>query len=138
MDHSWLQRCLFFRKMRERSVSLCKPCQPHLTQETESSGRWRQAPTTSDEDGVSPSHTRAGRFSRRDRAQALAAAQARMEDQRWWHACRTHPASTCGADLALALANWLTNARASSDHLPPTSAARTTRRACPWANDNSG
>ena len=72
------------RNMRKGSVSLCKPCQQHLTQETESSGKWRQAPTTSDGDGVSPSHPRAGRFSRRESAKALAAAQARMEDQRWW------------------------------------------------------
>ena len=59
----------FFDAGVRESISLCKPSQQHLTQETESSGKWRQAPT----------HPRTGRFSQRDSAKAHAAAQARME-----------------------------------------------------------
>ena len=80
---------------------------------TKSSGKWRQAPTTSDGDCVSPSHPRAGRFSRRECAKPLF-----QRKPGWRTSGGGKPVAHALPGWAdLSLANLLTNARASSDHV---------------------
>ena len=70
-------------KIMNNSSPSHKTATSSQTHSAESNGRWRQAATTSDVDGVSPSETRAGRRSRRERANARALAQTSREHQRW-------------------------------------------------------
>ena len=79
-----------------------------------------------------------GRVSRRDSAKALVALHASRELQRRNHAAFTLPWRRGGTESARALANPRRNWAVSSDHLPPTSAARTTRRARPASPASSG
>ena len=85
--------------------------------------------STSYDGGASPSDPCPPRQPNRDAANDLAAAQEMIAYHRNLHACSTRCCVSRGSDLARALANRRTKILASSDHLPPTSRAKTTRRA---------
>ena len=78
-----------------------------------------------------------GCLSRRDNAKALDALQAKMLLHLRSHAALTRFWRSKGADRECALARARKNCAVSSDHLPPTSAARTTRRALPPSPEQS-
>ena len=87
---------------------------------------------------VAPSEPIAVRRSKRDKANALAAAQDSIAPHLSRQTCSTLLRETNGSALDLALANWLMKDRVSSDHRPPTSPARTTKRARRWEATSSG
>ena len=70
-------------------------------------------------------------LSRRDRAKALPALHARMELHLLNHAAFTRFCSRSGTDSAFAFARLRRKWAVSSDHRPPVSAAKTTKRARP-------
>ena len=70
---------------------------------TRTSGKWRQAATTSDVEGVSPSQPKTGRRSNKDRANALALAQASREHHRWCQAWMARPFRMWGDRTRLCL-----------------------------------
>ena len=127
----------FWREMMKirQKCAEAKPTSCLTPASTASGGTLRPLPA---EEGVTPSAPTPGLRSSSESANARALAQASMDDHRCCHACRARSTRTRGTERALALANWLTKARASSDQRPPTSAARTTRRVRPWWPESSG
>ena len=75
---------------------------------------------------------------RRQQATAFAEEQARRHVHLLYQAARALPFIRRGTDVALAQTNDHRNVLISSDHLPPTSPAMTTRRARPLPWHNSG
>ena len=88
--------------------------------------------------GMPPSLLTHVRDSRRDRAKDLTALQAMITRHRINHAASALRWRRKGSPRALALAKCRKKSRVSSDHCPPTSQARTTRRDLPNWPDNSG
>ena len=84
---------------------------------------------------VRPQRTRR---SRRERANALAALQAKRQLHRHNHGCRARLLVALGRPRTFALANCRRKSWHSSDHLPPTSQANTTKRERPNRPANSG
>ena len=80
---------------------------------------------------MGPSTPRPPRRSKRERANERAPPQANIVPHLYNHANLKRDRMARGAFLVLALANCLKKSRLSSDHLPPTSLARTTNRARP-------
>ena len=78
--------------MKEQNPHVQQTGLQGLAHSVERTGRWRHGATTSEEEGVSPPEPNAGRLSRRDRANARAAAQANIDDHQCCHAAR--PANT--------------------------------------------
>ena len=89
--------------------------------------RW--SASTSHASGVCPSAPCAHLNSKRHVATAFAAAHARKAPHRIRHACSNLFCRRKGCSRALDLASWATKDCNSGDHLPPTSIAKTTRRA---------
>ena len=116
--------------------SLSDPAtKPHSTGERET---YLASTSTSAEEGVGPSDPNATRRSRRERANALAALQAKRQLQRHNHACRARLLVALGRPRTFALAKCRRKSWHSSDHLPPTSQAKTTKRERPNRPANSG
>ena len=93
---------------------------------------------TSQVSGMPPALLTHIRDSRRDRAKDLAALQAMITRHRINHAASALRWRGKGSPRSLALAMCRKKTRVSSDHRPPTSHARTTRRDLPNWPDNSG
>ena len=92
-------------------------------------------------DPVFPDHIRSARHcrrSKRDNAKACAAQQDIAVHHRLNQARLAIAQISCGSEWTLARASCLRKSCASSDHLPPDSHARTTRRARPCPPVNSG
>ena len=99
--------------------SLADPAtKPHSTGERDT---YLASTSTSAEEGVGPSDPNATRRSRRERANALAALQAKRQLQHHNHACRARLLVALGRPRTFALANCRRKSWHSSDHLPPTS-----------------
>ena len=96
----------------------------------------RSSRTTSFPEGMEAPVPGLGRLSRRDRA--LPALHAKMELHLRNHAAFTRFCSRTGTDSAFAFARLRRKWAVSSDHRPPVSAAKTTRRARPPSPTNSG
>ena len=79
-----------------------------------------------------------GRLSNNDTVQARAAVLAKIALQRRAHAASARPWRTNGTSSARAFANAVRNCAISTLHLPPTSAAKTTKRTLPPSPENSG
>ena len=94
--------------------------------------------STSCDGGSCPSDPCPPRRPSNDAANDLAAAHEMIPYQRSLHACYSRRCVSRGSDRARALANSRRKMLASSDHLPPTSKARTTRRARAPSPTNSG
>ena len=95
-------------------------------------------PTPSCTDGVGPS-TPGEQFSdKRERANARAAEHANIELHRLSHAACALPCKICGTPRTLAESKHLRKWAVSNENLPPTSPAKTTRRALPLSPTSSG
>ena len=101
-------------------------------------GTYRASLMTSPVEGAQPSLLTQERASRRDKAKALAALQARRTRQRKSQAASALRWTGKGSPRTLAFAKCRKKSRVSSDHRPPTSHASTTRRALPNWPDSSG
>ena len=123
----------FFRKMKLKNTSRVKCQNCHASRPA-----CRSSFTTSWEAGTSPSTPPASRKSSNEAAKARAAAHAKIPPQRRRHACSTLFLQMCGSLLAFALARRLKNLRVSSDHRPPTSSAKTTKRTLARGVTSSG
>ena len=98
----------------------------------------RSSRTTSFPEGMEAPVPGLGRLCRRGRAKALPALHSRMELHLLNHAAFTRFCSRSGTDSAFAFARLRRKWAVSSDHRPPVSAAKTTRRARPPSPTNSG
>ena len=120
-------RSLSFFLKSSIKVQTRATCQPAHTKPP----KWRCSPTTSAVEGVVPSHPPLPLASSRDDAKALALLHAMMVIHRRSLAALARDWRSTTSVRALALASCRKNACVSSDHLPPTSQARTTSLARP-------
>ena len=93
---------------------------------------------TSLTDGTIASEPETGRLSKSDMAKARVAVHANMALHRLTQAVSARPCRTKGTSWARAFARAVRNCAVSALHLPPTSAARTKRRALPPSQESSG
>ena len=123
-----LTQIFFLTQMKEKMQSVSHKNEELQPRRSTSQQTWRQSRSTSKGCGMSPSAPPLPRRPNKELARAQPAAHARRAAQRFHHASSIRVRKMEGSGRALALASSRTNVLVSSDHLPPTSPPRTTRR----------